>query len=664
MKDPAADFTRSVHLPSWQTLSLALLALAAFWAQHPFHGIVHDNVLYAAQAFHAIDPTILSHDLFFMFGSQDSFTLFSPIYASAITQLGLDGATRLLAAAGQALWLLSAFLLIRMLVPKNLVWIGLLIVATYPTAYGGLKVFNVAEPFVTPRLFSEALSLLALAALLSSRGALSLLLVFAAAILHPLMAMAPAGVIVLGLFCRRSGPLVPIMAVSVATVVLLAGLGAVQVLNLPVPARIDADWADWAQARSPQLFLVEWSAGDWTLLFCNLVLVGLASIAAPPRARPMIATIFAIGVASLLVSYVGFDLLKVAFIGQVQVWRSAWLLTVFAPIGLSLVIADAMTRRNSFAPFVMSFAWASAFCSAAAGAIELPQVAVLPILILALLYLFSFKPQARIGTSTLSTCGFHVGAVALSTIAAILLTIVSHLMMKEIYVTVSASPVWAKILWLNLAPLFLLAGLPLLFMKSERIGMGVTAGAFLVLCLSLGYWDRRTDWQRYIEGEPDIAASLQLPIGPDEMVYWQRNLAGTWFALRRKSYFSHTQGSGLIFKRETAAEFIRRLSVIGNLEPSDFKNSADAKHQRLNVDIPDSFHTRNDVISACSQSGRPDVIILERNIPDLQPEMWTAPVDFVYLAHKDIASHPLGAPLTTRRVRDFFIYRCATVASL
>ena len=57
-----------------------LLALATWALSHRYLGLFHDARLYTLQALARLHPA-LSADVFLRFGSQDRFTIFSPLYA-------------------------------------------------------------------------------------------------------------------------------------------------------------------------------------------------------------------------------------------------------------------------------------------------------------------------------------------------------------------------------------------------------------------------------------------------------------------------------------------------------------------------------------------------------------------------------------------------------
>ena len=79
--------------PALRTFTWFAVFVAGFILIHPYAGIVHDNVLYLAQALLRLNPDIYGDDAFFKWGSQDSYTLFSPMYAWLVVHLGVNNAT-------------------------------------------------------------------------------------------------------------------------------------------------------------------------------------------------------------------------------------------------------------------------------------------------------------------------------------------------------------------------------------------------------------------------------------------------------------------------------------------------------------------------------------------------------------------------------------------
>ena len=78
---------------------IALVASATWALSHSYQGLFHDAGIYTLQALARLHPDSLPGDVFLRFGSQDSFSVFSPIYASAARLLGVEQAAATLTLA-------------------------------------------------------------------------------------------------------------------------------------------------------------------------------------------------------------------------------------------------------------------------------------------------------------------------------------------------------------------------------------------------------------------------------------------------------------------------------------------------------------------------------------------------------------------------------------
>lgn len=648
---PSLSYAMEKAHPAWLTWSLALLTIAAFLALRHYVGITRDGVLYAAQALRYNDPSVLGKDLFFVNGSQDRFTIFSPLYGGLIRLLGLDLATRLVMALGQALWLLCALALVKRIVPPNLTWLTMLFIAAYPPYYGGFGTFSVAESVVTPRIFSEALGLAAIATFLGARPVRSGLLLAGAAFLHPLMAAAPAGAIIITGIFRRRQPWVPAAAMAAGAVVLLLAILATHRLQLTVLPTIDSEWMRWVDQINAQLFIGLWTASDWSAIVGNALLVGLACIVGPPAARPLFVTILAMALISLPVSFIGFEVAGDLLLGQVQVWRSLWLLTVLAPISIALIIAEAAPRPTVLRTAVLLFAYTLPILCGLAEWAGQPIIAITATLMLVIYCICNLRPQSDTGRSEL------LGKVAYPLFA--LLFVIC--LVKGLAVPTSVVLTWQHRLQSVLPVLILGLGTVLFLLGSEKLKGGAIALASVLLGVSLVLWDGRDDWQRYIEGEPQMLTQIDPSLGPEASVYWPLNIAAVWFGLKRRSFFDVLQGSGLIFHRDTAAEFYRRYRVVDSIQlPFDWATVQDRVKLKKAFARPVTLEA---LLAICRASDGPDIVVLEQNFPELRPTALRTPVELSYPFLKDVASPPVGTDVGMRRIRDFFVYRCADAAT-
>src|ERR1700688_368975 len=92
---------------------LGMFALATWALSHSYLGIFHDARLYVLQALAHLNSGPLLRDAFLRFGSQDDFTIFSPIYSSASRLIGIENAAALFTLLLQFALLGSALTLAR-----------------------------------------------------------------------------------------------------------------------------------------------------------------------------------------------------------------------------------------------------------------------------------------------------------------------------------------------------------------------------------------------------------------------------------------------------------------------------------------------------------------------------------------------------------------------
>ena len=277
---------------------LFLLLLAIWLLGHPFLGVWGDGILYAVQALARLRPETYGKDLFFLYGSQDDFTVFSPIYAAFIRLLGLDGAMLATLLAGNALWLGSSMLLASRLLRGFPFWFGLVLVIAMPRSYSyGNLSLEYAESYLTPRLIAEGLTLLSLAMVLRGKWFASLAILAAALAMHPLMAL--AGVAFVGLYLAFDWPKAALAFGALASVaVLLLGWMGVPPFDR-LFATMDAEWFQLAMARAPYVFWDGWRYAEWgnhALLAFSLL--AAASGTASGSARRAFLLPLAVGVAA------------------------------------------------------------------------------------------------------------------------------------------------------------------------------------------------------------------------------------------------------------------------------------------------------------------------------------------------------------------------------
>src|SRR6185437_14217701 len=86
-----------------------------------------------------------------------------------------------------------------------------------------------------------------------------------------------------------------------------------------------------------------------------------------------------------------------------------------------------------------------------------------------------------------------------------------------------------------------------LFLKpstGSRLKTVATLLSASLLAVAIYGWDQRTPWTKLVES-PDPPATLSLEIPDSAHIYWEGGLDMLWLRLRRASYFSCDQGTGV-----------------------------------------------------------------------------------------------------------------------
>ncbi len=156
-----------------------------WFATHPYLGVLWDSEYYTLQALHFLHPERYAHDLFFAYGSQDQFTLFSRLYGPLIGMMGLARSNMLLTLIGQAVWFGGVAHLVRASRAYLDPFTALAGVMLIPGAAGLL--FHYGEQVLTPRIYAEGMTLWAMGELWRGRRWRSAAWLIGGMMLHPLM---------------------------------------------------------------------------------------------------------------------------------------------------------------------------------------------------------------------------------------------------------------------------------------------------------------------------------------------------------------------------------------------------------------------------------------------------------------------------------------------
>ncbi len=520
-------------------IALVLLLCVITWMlSHGYLGLFHDSGLYTLQALARLTAGSLNKDVFLQWGSQDRFTLFSPLYAAAARLLGAEAAAAALTLVSQMALLGGAWLLARTLMPARLALYGLAVWVAIPGDYGTGRIFTCIEPFLTPRMAAEALVLAGLAIAFRSKIGPALALMALASLLHPIMAAAGA----VALLCLKPRALV-LMAV-------LAALAAVPpIMPESLWGRFDADWLRLVRDRSPYLFLRNWSLDDWARIAVSAatLVVGIAVL--DGRARRLCVAALVAMLGGLALSFIACDELHFVLFTQLQSWRWQWLGTVTAALFLPMILSSqwraGLGGRTTALVLTAAWLFASNGFAMTAAALALASLAGSRRL----------KPgEARL---------VFWGACALLAVA-ISWRLASNLQFTEAHHLDSTTPSWLRqvksFVRDGSAPLGLLLLVSWLARRPipSRALPVLIAGAALAVAMLLpqtwAAWTRR-------EFAPQRIAQFTAwreRVPPGAQVFWPESPLSAWVLLDRPSYLSVLQTSGLVFSRNTAMELERR----------------------------------------------------------------------------------------------------------
>lgn len=590
-------------------------ALAALWLLgRRYAGISHDATLYLGQGLRRLHPEALAGDLFFAHGGQDGFTVFPLLYAPLIHFLGPGPAAMLLDVAGQAAFLALAVVLVRQTVPPGAArWWSLALLAVTSGYYGGVGTFRFAEPFATARVLAEPAVLAAIACLLAGRLRACAAALLAAVLLHPLVAAAGIGTVIVWHALDRKR-----FRWIAAGIVIAAALW---VFSQP---RFDPAWREAVLERSPHLFVALWQVPDWARLAWGLGITGLAARFAAPPLRRLLIIVAAIAIAGVAASWIAVDLLDSVAAAALQAWRAHWLLHFLALIQVPCVVVALWRGSNA--------GRAAAVCVAASccfGRSGQPGAAVL-VALAALLHLAELRSPAWMGPRALRGVS---GAAACA--AAVGLLLAAQERLPALY-DVMAAPGWrdyaaAGTTVGGLVPLAVV----LWVLAHTRFAGAALAVSAAALAMGVSAWDARTPWQHFLEGRGAETNPFRARIAPGGEVFWRESGGPTWLLLRAPNWFSVDQGAGIVFSRETAMEYAARKVASDDLRAAlDVCGLAGARECRIERRVVDSF---------CARERAPAYLVLTAPVEQAAATVWKLPT-------------PVG-----RGWRALYLYSCAEI---
>lgn len=538
----------------------AIIAVAglAFWLfNHVYQGIYHDAALYALLAARWIDPLPYARELIFLFGSQDDFSLFSPLYGTLITSVGLNSAAQAIVLGGGVLWVLACLALARsMFGPVWLVTLAVLFCATINFSYSpNFGTFRFNENFATARSLAIPVAVLAIAAMVSGRRLPALVLAVISIAFHPLM-----GIWILLLAGARglSGK----WLVASVIVFIAALFGGSAVLPFESMQPMDPEWAETTKASTfNDVFLGGWGVLRLADIMLTVGILWLAGRVGSARHRGLYLRLGLLTVVAILGAQLCSYFWPIRLVMQVQPWRVLWLaefMAIFAVVDmLGAASASVGGRRHLLASLgVVAVAWG------------VPAVRhLIPFLALFLLTT-DRSNQWLVGVirklSANPVLGWSLGGVL------VLILLPNYWISLELLGPAVQGD------WLPGFPAtkgFLLAGGEGLFCLILGLGMQHRSGRWIILAVALpsllfaaSRWDARGSALRQLEADYLSAHSPSwvsgLPVRSGDVVAWPERRLETWLVLKTPIYATAWQAIGIVFSRARMVEVKRRLERV------------------------------------------------------------------------------------------------------
>ncbi|MBN8767579.1 MAG: hypothetical protein J0I76_14840 [Thiobacillus sp.] len=567
---------------SHSRLLIVGLALATWLIDRPFSGIWHDSRFYALQALQHLHPIAFSRDLFFLYGSQDQYSLFSRLHAAAISFWGLNSGTMALQGLGLGLWFVAAWMLTR-IVPGRLAALSLLLIAGVDSHYGSHGVFSYGESFLSARLYAEAFSLAGLAAWLSGRKVLGGVAFSAACAMHPLMAL-PAMTIGLGTLLR---PAIWFGFMG-AGVLLALGLGMASVgpfTGLLQP--MDPGWWQLAVSRSPFVFLQAWDWDGFSQALYVVVVTGIAWRILPESDLRRLAGVTLVCVlGAFAIAYVGGSLLKLPLIAGLQLTRVMWIALVITLILIPAMLWESR-QQNTWSRILLWGLALSAF-------LDIRMQGGFALLVLAIFWLGKrcspgYKPPVWFW--------LLLGVVPLQIMVWGLLNV--SLEAERQAFLAEQSSVW-RIYYSNPATVLVIVSGAYWLLGRDHLpkpliwfGSVVVAG---LLTLGIMTWyDLPPELDYGSPARQAAIAPIEARVPKNATVYWVDEPEKAWFWLGRANYLSFSQTAGSVFSRGTAVEALRRAAYARPANPRDANQNWDERFKQV---VP-GLISRTSVEKAC-----------------------------------------------------------------
>jgi hypothetical protein len=324
----------STGIPRWTRSAALIVTLVALWLlTHRYRGLDGDAKLYAFQALASFNPS-LGADLYLQFGSQDRFTIFSPLYAWCIQSLGLQPAEMLLTVVCKVWFFVAAWFMVRAISNYRVAFLATAVLVVIVGRYGAFNIFQYSEDWVTARSLAEALVITGFALYINDFRAAGLLVAVGALCVHPLMAL--PGVLLL--MCLLTPTRIGLLgaAAGITTSLIVAAAAVLSPAAAHAFMVMDREWLEVVRERSVHLFPQLWRLEDWELNGKPFLALTMSALAVDDRrVRKLCMAAMIVGASGMAVSVIAGSIGPVAILLQGQAWRWVWVTTFTAILLLS-----------------------------------------------------------------------------------------------------------------------------------------------------------------------------------------------------------------------------------------------------------------------------------------------------------------------------------------
>jgi hypothetical protein len=633
------------HLPPIRlsTIALALLVITLWLTTRPYPGIIHDSRFYALQALNDALGGKFNGDLYFQYGSQGAFTLFTQIYKPFMKVLGFSASNLVLTLVGYALWLAGLFYFARAALSGwKVAVIGMAAVILLP----GSPVFQYGGSFLTPRLFAEALTFWALGSMLEDRPIRAAVLLGVSLTIHPLMTLPGIGVLFVYEASRR--PKLWWAALAIAGAVPLLALNGVQPFSRLL-ARFDPVWFSIVRVRDYFCLPTLWHTKDWILTAITFLLASVAFLMADRGKRRFLGAVLAVGLGGVALGLFGGDLLRNVLVVDLQAWRSTWLLAVVAHLFIGPTLFRIPNRG------VPPFIGAPFLFALAIGLLALSQF-VRPLA-------FGADAMVVVAVAICTWEKFANQAMprTLRIPAMVLMGMAAYVVVAGLQTAMANAAVDPRNSWNNLIriPLSIVALAAIANFVLDNSGARVRTtraraafcATIVVTMTAIFIWDQRTPWVKFIDTTGTVPTELSALLPGTAPIYWDGDVTVPWFLFKRPSYFSCEQGTGALFSRSTAIAYQHRFASFQKLGTLDFGLDKNCPSGPGNTGAP---LVLSDLMSLCEEQRGLAALVLTRPVAGAPVHTWHSPVDFEGLK--------VSAGMLQRYTTNtFFIYSCSNL---